>query len=357
MGDIHGAALVQEILEEAGKKEIGVEVYAVGGHRMKAAGAKLIGDNTGLSSIGLLEALPLIIPSIQLQLSIRTFLDKHSPDIVVLLDYPGVNIPFGRYVKRQFGCKVVYYIPPNEWLWNTSQTQSIVNMSDCIFSVYPGEAKYFRKAGGHVVEVGHPLLDLVEYKITRQQARILLRIREEDLVVLLMPASRPQELRHVWPVLASAARQLLDKVHQRANNLQVHFIVPSILLNQHHILKESFHKYGLTGCAKLWHVPQVVVYKIDAPTAWIARNIFKFSVRHISLVNLILEQQVVPEFIQENAEASRVADAAFNMLAISNSGCRERVLEGYQELHGLLGMPGVAKRTAQLVLSSICADN
>ncbi|KAH8973042.1 hypothetical protein BDL97_01G025200 [Sphagnum fallax] len=355
MGDIHGAALVQEILEEAGKKEIGVEVYAVGGHRMKAAGAKLIGDNTGLSSIGLLEALPLIIPSIQLQLSIRTFLDKHSPDIVVLLDYPGVNIPFGRYVKRQFGCKVVYYIPPNEWLWNTSQTQSIVNMSDCIFSVYPGEA------------------------------RILLRIREEDLVVLLMPASRPQELRHVWPVLASAARQLLDKVHQRANNLQVHFIVPSILLNQHHILKESFHKYGLTGCAKLWHgnskmvmpaadlaitksgsvnlelalcnVPQVVVYKIDAPTAWIARNIFKFSVRHISLVNLILEQQVVPEFIQENAEASRVADAAFNMLAISNSGCRERVLEGYQELHGLLGMPGVAKRTAQLVLSSICADN
>ncbi len=69
------------------------------------------------------------------------------------------------------------------------------------------------------------------------------------------------------------------------------------------------------------------------------------------------EMQVVPEFIQENAEASRVADAAFNMLAISNSGCRERVLEGYQELHGLLGMPGVAKRTAQLVLSSICADN
>ncbi|KAH8973060.1 hypothetical protein BDL97_01G025600 [Sphagnum fallax] len=293
MGDIHGAALVQEILEEAGKKEIGVEVYAVGGHPMKAAGAKLIGDNTGLSSIGLLEALPLIIPSIQLQLSIRTFLDKHSPDIVVLLDYPGVNIPFGRYVKRQFGCKVVYYIPPNEWLWNTSQTQSIVNMSDCIFSVYPGEAQYFRKAGGHVVEVGHPLLDLVESKITRQEARILLRIREEDLVVLLMPASRPQELRHVWPVLASAARQLLDKIHQRANNLQVHFIVPSILLNQHHILKESFHKYGLTGCAKLWHVPQVVVYKIDAPTAWIARNIFKFSVRHISLVNLILEQQVV----------------------------------------------------------------
>ncbi|KAH8973054.1 hypothetical protein BDL97_01G025600 [Sphagnum fallax] len=385
MGDIHGAALVQEILEEAGKKEIGVEVYAVGGHPMKAAGAKLIGDNTGLSSIGLLEALPLIIPSIQLQLSIRTFLDKHSPDIVVLLDYPGVNIPFGRYVKRQFGCKVVYYIPPNEWLWNTSQTQSIVNMSDCIFSVYPGEAQYFRKAGGHVVEVGHPLLDLVESKITRQEARILLRIREEDLVVLLMPASRPQELRHVWPVLASAARQLLDKIHQRANNLQVHFIVPSILLNQHHILKESFHKYGLTGCAKLWHgnskmvmpaadlaitksgsvnlelalfnVPQVVVYKIDAPTAWIARNIFKFSVRHISLVNLILEQQVVPEFIQENADASRVADAAFNMLAISNSGCRERVLEGYQELHGLLGMPGVAKRTAQLVLSSICTDN
>ncbi|XP_024401057.1 uncharacterized protein [Physcomitrium patens] len=384
MGDIHGAALVRALIDAAGAEKVEVEVYAMGGKRMKDAGAVMIGDNTGISSIGLLEALPLIIPALRIQANVRKFLKSNPPDIVVLMDYPGINIPFGKYVKKEFGCKVVYYIPPNEWLWNTSRTGAITDACDTILSVYPAEADYFRKAGGHVVEVGHPLLDYYSPTRTRTEAREALGYGEKDLVILLMPASRAQELRHVWPIIASAARLLLHRILALKGQHRLHFIVPSVLPNGEHILEQSFEEFGLTGYASLWHgdtkilmsaadlaitksgsvnleltlhsVPQVVVYKLDKATAWIARNIFKLSVKYISLINLILDEQVVPEFIQDAADPVKVANSAFDLLSLTDSKYRNMVLDGYTKLMPLLGKPGVSKRTAQYILDSLNSD-
>lgn len=382
MGDMHGAALVRALIDAAGEEKVDIEVYALGGKRMQNAGAVMIGDNTGLSSIGLLEALPLIIPSIQIMLRTRKFLKNYPPDIVVLIDYPGINIPFGKYAKKNFGCKVIYYIPPNEWLWNTSRTGAIIDSCDAILSVYPGETEYFRKSGGHVVEVGHPLLDRCRPTRTRTQAREALGFGEKDIVILLMPASRAQELRHVWPIIASAAKLLLTRILALKSQHHVHFIVPSVVPSGDHLIKQSFDEFGLTGYASLWqgdtqslmpaadlaitksgsvnmelalhNVPQVVVYKLDKATAWIARNVFQFNVKYISLVNLILEEQVVPEFIQDDAEPVNVANAAFDLLPLSDSRHRNIILDGgYAKLLPLLGKPGVLKRTAQYILESL----
>lgn len=99
------------------------------------------GDNRGLSSIGLLEALPLVLPTLRLQAQVRAFLRDQPPDLVVLIDYPGVNIPFGRYLKHQYGCPVVYYVPPNEWLWNKARTPALCALSDAILCTYPREVR------------------------------------------------------------------------------------------------------------------------------------------------------------------------------------------------------------------------
>ncbi|KAG0605508.1 hypothetical protein M758_9G064700 [Ceratodon purpureus] len=384
MGDMHGAALVRALIDAAGEEKVEIEVYAMGGKRMKDEGAVLIGDNTGLSSIGLLEALPLVIPSIQIQIRTRKFLKSHPPDLVVLIDYPGINIPFGKYAKKHFGCRVVYYIPPNEWLWNTSRTGAIIDSCDAILSVYPAETAYFRKSGGLVIEVGHPLLDRYNPTQTRTQAREALGYGEKDIVILLMPASRAQELRHVWPIIASAARLLLTRILALGNHHHVHFVVPSVLPSGDHIIKQSFEDFDLTGYASvrngetqslmaaadlaitksgsvnlelaLHNVPQVVVYKLDKATAWIARNVFQFAVQYISLVNLILEEQMVPEFIQDDAEPANVANAAFDLLPVSGSGHRNTLLNGYSRLLPLLGKPGVVKRAAEYILHSLNCD-
>jgi len=163
----------------------------------------------------------------------------------------------------------------------------------------------------------------------------------------------------------------------------VHFIVPSVLPSGDQLIKQSFEEFGLAGYASLWqgdtqrlmpaadlaitksgsvnlelalhNVPQVVVYKLDKATAWIARNVFQFDVKYISLVNLILQEQVVPEFIQDDAEPVNVANAAFDLLPLSDS--RHSILnDGYAKLQPLLGKPGVVKRAAQYILEYLNSD-
>eukprot|EP01018_Ginkgo_biloba_P012052 Gb_36572 [translate_table: standard] len=249
MGDMHGASLIEEILKQAEIDGKHVKVYALGGHRMKAAGAVLIGNNGGLSSIGIFEALPFVLPSLYLQTVVRHFVQKCPPDIVVLIDYPGVNIPFGKYIRKHFGCKIIYYIPPNEWLWTTIRTHSIVRISDLILSVYHGESLYYRKAGANVIDVGHPLIDNFN-DMTRQEARVKLGVQEDDIVVALLPASREQELRHVWPLIASAAKYLSSVSDSLRRSIR--FYIPLVLPKQIKALKESLHQYGLLQHVRFW---------------------------------------------------------------------------------------------------------
>lgn len=380
MGDMHGAYLTEEILKQAELDGSNIVVYALGGHQMKAAGAVLIGDNSGLSSIGFFEALPFVFPSLYLQMVVRRFLQKHPPDIVVLIDYPGVNIPFGKYIKQHFYCKVIYYIPPNEWMWTTARTNTTVKMSDLILSVYESESLYYKNAGATVVNIGHPLVDNF-FQMSHKEARAKLGVEEDEFVVALIPASREQEVRHVWPLIASAAKYLVDicETHRRS----IRFFVPVKLRNQVKAFNVLLEKYGLLKHVQLWledscivmaaadiaiaksgsvnvelalhNVPQVVVYRIDGISAWISRNMFSFSVKFVSLVNVILGYQLVPEFIQEKASSEKIAEEAMKLLPLPGSDNLERkkVLDGYEELRQLLGKPGVVTRAAKLVIRTL----
>ncbi|KAH9317748.1 hypothetical protein KI387_019517, partial [Taxus chinensis] len=372
MGDMHGASLTEAFFKQAELDHNNIEVYALGGHGMKAAGAVLIGDNSGLSAVGIIEALPLVFPSLCLHTVVRYFLQKHPPDIVVLIDYPGVNIPFGKYVKKIFGCKLIYYIPPNEWQWNTARTNAIVRMSDLILSNYPHELLYYKQAGANVMFVGHPLIDKHKH-LSQKEARSKIGVKADDLVIALIPASREQELRDVWPLIASAAKYLsnISKTHRRL----MHFFVPVVLPKHRKTFMDSLEKHGLLNDVQLWfgephvvmaaadiaitksgsvnlelalhNVPQVVLYRIGKISNWICRTFFSPPTL-ISLVNVILGYQLVPEFIQDEATPEKIADAAMKLLPLTGNDNLERIkmLDGYKELHRLLGKPGVATKAA-----------
>jgi len=378
MGDIHAASLVCALQSLSKDLSDGreLEVVALAGERVEAAGATLLGDNTGLSSIGLMEALPLVVPSLQLQKRVRDALRENPPDVAVLIDYPGVNIPFGKYLKQELGCKIVYYIPPNEWLWNPARTASICAMSDLVLCNYRSEQQYFEAAGANAQLVGHPLVDLTAAAPSRSAARRSLGVAERDCVALLIPASRFQEIRHVWPVLAHAARILQED----RPDVRFRFIVPLAAPHLRAAMDHAIEASGLSN-VRVWEgdtytalaaadialtksgsvnlelallgVPQVVVYRIDALTAWIARRVFKFNLPHISLCNLILGRAAVPEFVQEAATPQAVAAASASILSNTNGDDRERMLQEYQSLRETLGSPGVAHRVAGLVLDAV----
>lgn len=371
-GDLQGALLIQALRHRASQMGIEVEIMGLGGDRMAAAGATLVGNTAAIGSIGLVEILPFIVPTLRLQRRARSLLRQFPPDVVVLIDYVNPNVVIGRYIRSDLPpTPIVYYIAPQEWVWsfNHQNTQQIVGLVDRLLAIFPAEARYYQERGASVCYVGHPLLDRVSGFPTRLQAREALGIPPEQRAIALLPASRRQEINDLLPIIAQAARLLQDHLPD------VHFWIPLSLELYRPFLEAAVRQYGLRATLvsdradsviaaadlaitksgtvnlelALMNVPQVVLYRVNPVTAWIARNLLKFSVPFMSPVNLVLMEPIVPEFLQEAAMPDPIADTARDLLL--NANRRQQTLQNYQRMQQALGVPGVCDRAANEILN------
>jgi lipid-A-disaccharide synthase len=372
-GDLQGALLVQALQRQAQSKGIQLEITGLGGDRMAQSGAKILADTTAISSIGILESIPHILATIQLQRQAKRHLQSHPPDVVVLIDYFGPNLGIGGFTRKTLPqVPTVYFIAPQEWVWSLSDrnTQRILAMSDRILAIFQGEAEYYQKKGGKVSWVGHPLVDCMATAATREQARQTLGIATESLAIALIPASRSQEIKYVLPPIFAAAQQIQAKLPQ------VQFLIPLSLETYREALEQAIQQYGLQATlvskhasqtviaaadlaiaksgtvnleTALLNVPQVITYRLNPITAWIAEHILKISIPFASPPNLVLMEEIVPELLQADATADRIAHEALEIL--SNSVRRETMLAGYQRMQQKLGAVGVCDRAAQEILA------
>jgi len=201
-GDLHGSLLSKALLDEAKKKFIDLEICGLGGERMKKEGVKIIQDTTSISAIGIWEALPLLLPTIRIQRRFYKLLKKYPPDCLILIDYMGPNINIGTKLKRsRSNIPIYYYIAPQEWAWRVgnNSTTNLINFSDKIFAIFKQEANFYKRRGGNVFWVGHPMIDLTKKLPTKKESRTILKLRANQNILLLMPASRPQELKYILP--------------------------------------------------------------------------------------------------------------------------------------------------------------
>ncbi|WP_341880522.1 lipid-A-disaccharide synthase [Synechococcus sp. UW140] len=378
-GDLQGSLLIKALHQEAKKRGVTLRVSALGGPRMQTAGAELLANTTPLGAIGLWEALPLVLPTLQLQGKARRWLASNPPDGVVLIDYMGGNTPLGRRVKRERPeLPVLYYIAPQEWAFRMGEggTTRLIGFSDQILAIFPEEARFYRERGAVVHWVGHPLLDTLGELPSRAAARQELAIAEDESLLLLLPASRKQELRWLLPPLAEAAARL-QKICPK---LKV--IAPSAQPGFEQPLRDVIDRVGLkatvlnsdqgdrlrpTICAAadlaltksgtvnlelaLRGVPQVVGYRVSRLTALMARRLLRFQVEHISPVNLVLGERLVPELLQEQLQVDQLLAEALPLL--QNPMARQEMLAGYGRLRALLGEPGVTQRAAALILDAV----
>ena len=378
-GDLQGSLLNKALHQEARKRGVTLRVSALGGPRMQTAGAELLANTTPLGAIGLWEALPLVLPTLQLQGKARRWLASNPPDGVVLIDYMGGNTPLGRRVKRERPkLPVLYYIAPQEWAFRMGEggTTRLIGFSDQILAIFPEEARFYRERGAVVHWVGHPLLDTLGELPSRAAARQELAIAEDESLLLLLPASRKQELRWLLPPLAEAAARL-QKICPK---LKV--IAPSAQPGFEQPLRDVIDRVGLkatvlnsdqgdrlrpTICAAadlaltksgtvnlelaLRGVPQVVGYRVSRLTALMARRLLRFQVEHISPVNLVLGERLVPELLQEQLQVDQLVAEALPLL--QNPMARQEMLAGYGRLRALLGEPGVTQRAAALILDAV----
>jgi lipid-A-disaccharide synthase len=379
-GDLQGALLVQALHEEARRRGLALQVVALGGERMERAGAELLANTTRMGAIGLLEAIPFVVPTLLLQRRLKRWFRLAPPDGVVLIDYMGPNVNLGLRLKRRFPqVPVTYYIAPQEWAFKfgAEGRTNLIRFSNQILAIFQEEARFYGSRGANVIYVGHPLVDTVERLPQRHQARAELGLEPEAPVLLLMPASRRQELRYMLPHIVAAAAAL-----QRAcPGLQV--VVPAGLSGFEGPLSRQLNQAGVKAlvipaadadrlkpalCAAadlalaksgtvnlelaLRGVPQVVVYRVSGLTAFVARHLLRFSVPHISPVNLVLGERLVPELLQADLTAEAIVREALPLLQ-PGSAAQTVMLEGYARLREALGQPGVTRRAAAAILNQV----
>ncbi|MDB9455402.1 lipid-A-disaccharide synthase [Dolichospermum circinale] len=371
-GDLQGSLLIAALQRQAEAVGLTLEIVALGGEKMAQAGAKILGNTSGIGSMGLIESLPYVIPTLRVQRSAIAYLQENPPDLVVLIDYMGPNLGIGTYMKENLpDIPVAYYIAPQEWVWSMSfqNTNRIVGFTDKLLAIFPEEARYYEQNGANVCWVGHPLIDRMANAPSREIAREKLGIKEEEITIALLPASRDQELKYLLPIIFAAAKNI------QSNLPNVHFWIPLSLETFRDKITAAIKDYGLQATVvlgqqrevfaaadfaitksgtvnlelALLNVPQVVVYRLHPVTAWIARHILKGSIPFASPVNLVVMREIVPEFLQEKATTENITQAAMELLL--NSEKRQKTLTDYQEMRYSLGELGVCDRTAKEILS------
>jgi lipid-A-disaccharide synthase len=359
-GDLHASNLMRAMLHENPNCSFrfwgGDEMTKVGGTRVKHI--------KELAFMGFVEVV----------LNLKTILNnirfckedilKNRPDALILVDYPGFNLRIAEWAKTQ-GIKVIYYISPQVWAWKQNRVHTIKKVVDEMYVILPFEEEFYQKFNYDVTYVGHPLLDAIQNykdKTTDTQFRTNNNLSEKPIIAIL-PGSRKQEVSKKLPIMLEAVKSFtnyqlviagapsLDPEYYQqwiGKHTNIH-----IVFNQtYDLLSQAEAAVVTSGTATLetalFEVPEVVCY-IGSPISYIiAKQLIK--IKYISLVNLIMDKEVVKELIQKECNPSAI-QAELEQLLVGGKK-RQEMLANYQQLKSILGDGGASEKIARLLLKT-----
>lgn len=327
-GDIHGACLIKELKELSSE----LEIFGIGGKEMESSGMELIDNILDRAVIGVWEAVKNILPFLKLMTRLEELLDTKKPDLLVLIDYSGLNLRLAKIAKKK-GIPVVYYFCPQVWAWRRYRAVRVAKLVDMVVAVFPFELPIYKKVGASVLFFGHPVIDeliwmgadipglkgIVDQKGTQKPASTT------EKLVTIMPGSRPQELESLLPAMIEACEKL-KKDHKKIKfyiRIAPHTDIKKLdkLMScttikiekiNHRNMKE-FQKSDLvivaSGSATLetaaLGLPMIIVYKVNI-FSWILAKLF-LKLKNVGLANIISGKNTVPELIQWNVRADKLA--------------------------------------------------
>jgi len=358
-GDLHGASLVQAILELAPD----VKFRGIGGRRMQEAGVELLAHAADMAVVGLTEVIAKFNQIRKVLNLMKADLAASKPDLLILIDYPDFNLMLGKAAKA-LGVKIFYYISPQVWAWRRGRIKKIRSIVDKMAVILPFEEQLYRNEDVDATYVGHPLLDTVTIKYTRAEALQQFGLNDGATTVGLLPGSRDTEIARLLPVMMNASEILVKKmpgtqfVLPLAETLDLESV--GKILGQYSVPVRIVHHDTLDAmaCSDLVIVasgtatleaallgkPMVIVYKVSPVSYYIGKRIIK--VEHIGLANLIAGKTIVPELIQDEANPERIATEVIHIL--SDEARLRQIKQELREVREKLGEPGAARRAARL---------
>lgn len=355
-GDLHGANLMKAILENDAEAEF----FVFGGDHMSSIkNTSLRKHISDMSFMGFVEVL-MNLNTIKKNMNFcKQDILKINPDVVILIDFPGFNLRIAEFAKQN-SYKVLYYISPKIWAWNTKRVHKIKKFVDKIYSILPFEKDFYKHYDYEVEYIGNPLKDAIVNYSYDVNFKTKFNLDERPILAIL-PGSRKMELQKIFPEMILAAKRFNDYqvLVAAAGNLPIEyyhqFNLPEnfkLVYNQtYDILNNADLAIVTSGTATLetalFKVPQVVCYKANAISVSIARMLVK--IKFISLVNLIVDRKIVTELIQEDCTANKI-QFELNRLRKGEQS-HQIMMNDYDELFERVGEPGASKRAATSIVN------
>ncbi|HTF05163.1 MAG TPA: lipid-A-disaccharide synthase [Bacteroidia bacterium] len=344
-GDLHAANLLKEIR----KNDPGAEFRGFGGDLMEAEGAHLVKHYRDLAFMGFVEVL-LHLRTILLNIdACKADIEKWKPDALILVDYPGFNLRIAPFAKKE-GIPVFYYISPQIWAWKQSRVHKIAASTDKIFCILPFEKDFYKGFNYDVEFVGHPLLDALA-----QPANAFSLVPDQRKIIALLPGSRKQEIKTMLPVMLKAAKEFPQyrfviggapsQTREFYREVIGHDDIEIVFGETYALLRNSYAAVVTSGTATLetalHGVPEVVCYRGSVISYHIAKQLVK--VKYISLVNLVMDREIVKELIQDEMNSRSISE---ELKQLTEGNKRNVMLAQYEELKTKLGGGGASARVA-----------
>lgn len=357
-GDLHGSNLMKALLKE----DVNADIRFWGGDLMQTAGGILVKHYKERAFMGFLEVIINLNKIFKLISFCKNDIKKFNPDVIIFIDNSGFNLRIAKWAKQQ-NFKTHYYISPQVWASRAGRVKAIKHDVDAMYVILPFVEDFYKKYDYKVVFVGHPLIDAIadRKQVDEFEFRASHELNDKPIIALL-PGSRKQEIKKMLSVMLSLVNDFKDYqfVIAGAPSQDYEFYksfikTPNIRFvanKTYDLLSVSTAALVTSGTATLetalFKVPQVVCYKGSAISYQIAKRII--TLKFISLVNLVMDKEVVTELIQNDFNSKRLKKELERIL---DKYERAKLFLDYYDLEKALGGKGASKKTAHLIFNAI----
>jgi lipid-A-disaccharide synthase len=360
-GDLHGSNLIKELK----KLDSDIDLRFWGGDLMQKQGGKLVKHYKDLAFMGFTQVLMNLRTIIKNISFCKKDILEYKPDVIILIDYPGFNLRIAEFAKQN-NIKVFYYISPQIWAWKQSRVHKIKKFVDEMFVILPFEKDFYKKFDFDVTFVGHPLLDAIEEnkKIDFNKDKFRLENNlDERPIISILAGSRKQEVKAKLPIMLSVINDFPDYqfVIAGAPSLEEDYYktfidgenIKLIENKTYDLLKISEAAIVTSGTATLetalFEVPEVVCYKTNNISYFLAKKLIK--VKYISLVNLIMDKEIIKELIQFDLNKNMLKTELNRLL--NDTEYKTTLKNNYTILKEKLGGFGASKRLSLLIFNML----
>ena len=356
-GDMYAARLAQTI-----QRRTGVHLFGMGGPKMREAGVELVAEASDIAVVGITEVFHRLPAVWRAWRKLEREAVRRKPVLAITVDSPGFNFGLARRLKKH-AVRNVYFISPQIWAWRPGRMRWIQRRFERVLVIFPFEEVLYRKAGVQADFVGHPLVDSVHATMTSAQFAQRYGLDATKPILTLLPGSRPSEIRRSLPVIMAACAKLKERyplqfVLALAPGLDEQavrpYARPDVPLT--YVKGATYDALAAADCAivssgtatveaALLDCPMVVVYRVSALTAAIARHMVTTS--FFAMVNVISGRQIAPELIQNKFTAEALENEVRRML--DSPQAREEQKRGLAEVRAKLGKGGAIEHAAEII--------